>query len=40
MKDISKDGDEEASYEFVDSDQELSAVSGVFSEMLEDTDLV
>ena len=40
MKDISKDGDEEASYEFVDSDQELSAVSGVFSEMLENTDLV
>lgn len=40
MKDVSEDGDPEASYEFVESDEELKAVSGVFSEMLEDTDLV
>lgn len=40
MKDVSEDGDTEALYEFVDSDEELNAVSGVFSEMLDDTDLV
>lgn len=40
MKDVSADGDEEASYRFVDDDGELSAVSGVFSEMMDDTDLV
>ncbi len=39
MKDVSKDGDAEASYEFVDTDEELSAVSGVFSEMMDDIDL-
>ncbi len=36
MKDVSGDGDTEASYEFVDEDNEFSAVSGVFSEMMDD----
>lgn len=40
LRDESQDGDEEASYVFVEEDAEMSAVSGVFSEMMEDTDLV
>ncbi|MCC8105117.1 MAG: DUF1292 domain-containing protein [Clostridiales bacterium] len=39
LKDISKDGDEEAVYEFVDNDEELEAVSKIFTELLEDVDI-
>lgn len=40
MKDTSGDGEAEASYEFVQEDNELNAVSKVFAEMLEDTELL
>ena len=39
LKDLSKDGEEEAVYEIVDDNEELTAVSKVFNEMLEDVDL-
>ncbi len=39
LKDTSKDGDEEAVYEFVDNDEELEAVSRIFAELLEDVDI-
>lgn len=39
LKDLSKDGDEEAVYEIVEDDGELLAVSKVFQEMLEDVDI-
>ncbi len=39
LKDLSRDGEEEAVYEIVDDDEELTAVSKVFNEMLEDVDL-
>lgn len=39
LKDMSEDGDQEALYEVVDSDEELEAVSRVFAEMLEDVDI-
>jgi len=40
LRDTSKDGDTEAVYEFVEDDEQLAALSEVFSEMLEDVDLV
>lgn len=40
LKDLSQDGEQEAVYEIVDDDNELEAVAKVFSEMLEDIDLV
>ena len=40
LKDLSSDGDQEALYEIVDDDEELEAVSRIFSEMLEDIDFV
>lgn len=40
LKDLSKDGEEESLYEFVEDDKELTAVSQVFSNMLDDVDLV
>jgi len=40
LKDLSSDGDQEALYEIVDDDEELEAVSRIFSEMLEDVDFV
>lgn len=40
MKDSSKDGEEESIYTFVEDDEELNAVAGVFSNMLDDIDLV
>lgn len=40
LKDTSKPGDEEALYEFVEDNAELEAVGKVFSELLEDIDLV
>ena len=39
LKDLSKDGEQEALYEIVESDEELEAVSRIFSEMLEDVDI-
>ena len=39
LKDLSKDGDEDAVYEIVEDDEELLAVSKVFQEMLEDVDI-
>lgn len=39
MKDISKDGEEEGIYVFVEDDDELEAVAGVFEDMLKDDDI-
>jgi hypothetical protein len=39
LKDLSQDGEEEASYEFVEDDDELAAVSKIFAELLEDVDI-
>ena len=39
LKDLSQDGEQEALYEIVENDNELEAISKVFSEMLEDIDL-
>lgn len=39
LKDISKEEEEEAVYEIVEDDNELTAVSKVFDQMLEDVDL-
>lgn len=39
LKDLSKDGEQEALYEIVESDKELEAVSRIFSEMLEDVEI-
>jgi hypothetical protein len=39
LKDLSQDGEEEASYEFVEDDEELAAVSKIFAELLEDVDI-
>lgn len=40
MKDISAPEDVEAIYEFVDDDAERQAVAGLFSELLDDEDLI
>ncbi len=40
LKDLSADGEQEALYEIVDDDRELEALSRIFSEMLEDIDLI
>ncbi len=39
LRDTSTDADAEASYEIVEDDDTLTAVAGVFWELLEDTDL-
>ena len=39
LKDTSKAEDAEAVYEFVESEEELDAVSRIFAELLEDMDL-
>ncbi len=39
LKDLSEDGEQEALYEIVEDDDELDAISKIFSEMLEDVDL-
>ena len=39
LKDLSKDGDAEAQYVFVDDDDEMEAVSKIFAELLEDVDI-
>ena len=40
LKDVSRDGETEAVYEFVEDDRELAAISEVFSQMLDDIALV
>lgn len=40
LRDQSEDGDQEALYEIVDDDEELEAVSKVFSQMLDDVDIM
>ena len=39
LKDLSKDGDEEAQYIFVEDSDELDAVSKIFAELLEDVEI-
>ena len=39
MKDVSEAGSEEASYEMVEDDEELVAISKVFEQILDDVDL-
>ncbi len=39
LKDLSEDGEAESIYEIVEDDEELSAVAGVFENMLEDIEL-
>ena len=39
MKDVSDPSEKEAVYEFVEDDEELKALSSVFSELLEDTEI-
>lgn len=39
LKDLSEDGDQEAFYEIVEDDEELEAISKIFSQMLDDVDL-
>lgn len=39
LKDLSKDSDSEALYEFVDDDNELEAVSQILAEILDDMDI-
>lgn len=39
MKEVSVGDDEDCIYEIVEDDMELNAVSGVFEELLEDTDI-
>lgn len=39
LRDMSQNGEEEALYEIVEDDEELEAVSKLFSEMLEDVDI-
>lgn len=40
LKDISKDGEEESIFTIVSDDEELSAVAGVFENMLDDVKFV
>ncbi len=40
LKDTSAEEDEEAVYEFVDDDEELNALAKVFSELLDDAEIV
>lgn len=40
LKDLSKDGEEESVFTIVSDEQELEAVSGVFSDLLEDVEFV
>lgn len=39
LKDLSRDGDSDALFEIVDSDEELEAVMAVFEQLLEDVDI-
>lgn len=39
LKDLSEDGEQEALYEIVDNDDELEAISKIFTQVMEDIDL-
>lgn len=39
LKDISKENEEEATYEMVESEEELESISRIFAEILEDVDI-
>lgn len=39
LKDLSKEGDAEAVYEFVDDDDEIDFVGNIFAELLDDIDI-
>ena len=40
LKDVSSDKETEATYEFVEEEDELNALAAVFSELVDDTDIV
>ena len=40
LKDISREEDKEAVYEFVDDDDELNSLAEIFSELMDDTDII
>lgn len=40
LKDLSRDGEEESVFAIVSEDEELSAVAGVFENMMEDVEFV
>ncbi|MCR5720665.1 MAG: DUF1292 domain-containing protein [Lachnospiraceae bacterium] len=40
LKDVSAETDSEGIYEIVENDDELTAVSGVFADMMDDIDLI
>ncbi len=40
LKDLSRDGEDEALYEIVENDRELEAVASVFEQMMDDVDLM
>ena len=40
MKDVSADEDVNAVYEFVDDDEELDSLARIFSELIDDTEIV
>ena len=40
LKDISTEGDTDAVYEFVEDEDELDALAKVFSELIEDADII
>ena len=40
LKDVSSDKETEAVYEFVEEEDELNALAAVFSELVDDTDIV
>lgn len=39
LKDVSADGDAEAVYEMVEDDETLNALSGIFGELMENTEI-
>lgn len=39
LKDLSKEEDKEAVYEFVESDEELDSIGKIFEELLEDSEV-
>lgn len=40
LKDVSKGEDTQAVYEFVEDENELNALAGIFSEMIDDTQII
>ena len=39
LRDVSEDGETDADYEFVEDEEELNALAGIFSQMLDNVDL-